>query len=59
MASKLVLLFVASAAANYTTSYMLPGLVGTDRIRYLGSVIGAEGDRMTLAITPDNDPKCT
>jgi hypothetical protein len=50
-----LLLLAASAAGQITTSFLLPQLLGTDRITFAASALGADKDRMTLAISPIND----
>ncbi|KAF2273059.1 uncharacterized protein EI97DRAFT_436483 [Westerdykella ornata] len=50
-------LLASGATASITTSFWFPvNLVGTDRITYVASVIGAASDRITLAAHPTNDP---
>jgi hypothetical protein len=53
-----IFLLAAHAAGELTTSYwfLRNAVVGTDRIKYVASVIDAEGDRVTLAMQPTNDP---
>lgn len=55
----LILLAASIATAELTTSFWMPSqrmVLGTDRIRWKASVVGAEGDRVTLAYTWDDDP---
>ncbi|KAJ4303692.1 hypothetical protein N0V90_002593 [Kalmusia sp. IMI 367209] len=56
MIPKFVVFFAATAAANFTTSFWLQNNLGTDRIRYVASVVDADEDRLTLAASYDNDP---
>ncbi|KAF2183468.1 hypothetical protein K469DRAFT_710633 [Zopfia rhizophila CBS 207.26] len=56
MATKLLILFAASATAQLTTSFWMPKIyLGTERISYVASVVGADQDRLTLAASPAND----
>ncbi|KAL1595054.1 hypothetical protein SLS60_009740 [Paraconiothyrium brasiliense] len=63
MATRATLLFsllAATACANITTSYFLPNVsFGTNRLRFVGSVVNASNDRVTLAMALDNDPDYT
>ncbi|KAJ4347081.1 uncharacterized protein N0V89_011017 [Didymosphaeria variabile] len=63
MATRTTLLFsllAATACANITTSYFLPNTsYGTNRLRFVGSVINASDDRVTLAVALEDDPDYT
>lgn len=51
-----LILLAAGATAQVTTSFYMPlRPLGTDKVTYLGSVVAADGDRLTLAIVPNND----
>lgn len=55
----LILLAASTATAQLTTSFWMPSgkqAFGTDRLRWRASVVGAEGDRVTLAYRLDDDP---
>jgi hypothetical protein len=53
-------LLAATASANITTSYFLPNTsYGTNRLRFVASVINASDDRVTLAVDLDDDPDYT
>lgn len=55
-AATLLFLFATSVAAQLTTSMWLPKYtLKTERIRFLASVVAADKDRLTLAVTPEND----
>jgi hypothetical protein len=50
-------LLAATTSANITTSYFLPNSsYGTNRLRFVASVINASDDRVTLAVDLDDDP---
>lgn len=50
-------LLAATASANITTSYFLPNSsFGTNRLRFVASVINASDDLVTLSVDLDNDP---
>jgi hypothetical protein len=52
----LLFLFAACTAAQLTTSFWLPKLKpGMEKVRFVASVVDADRDRLTLAVSPDND----
>ncbi|KAK7184627.1 hypothetical protein DPSP01_000354 [Paraphaeosphaeria sporulosa] len=56
-ATVVLFLLAATASANITTSYFLPNVsYGTNRLRFVASVINASSDLVTLSVDLDNDP---
>ena len=50
-------LLASTACAQITTSYLLPNAtLGTNRLRYEASIIGASDDRVTLVANVPSDP---
>lgn len=53
----LLSLLASTACAQVTTSYLLPNSTfGTNRLRYVASVLSASGDRVTLVANVADDP---
>ncbi|KAF2247018.1 hypothetical protein BU26DRAFT_339781 [Trematosphaeria pertusa] len=49
------ILFTTIATAEVTTSMWMPSPYSSEEMGFYGSVVGADGDRLTLALTYDNE----